>query len=83
VGQDELKQIATEKLGSKYNVKIVNSLRPKVRVVGISEDIAKDDIITYILSQNSDLIADPTNCSLARHWPTAKNKKKFSGRSAR
>jgi hypothetical protein len=76
-GQDELKQIATEKLGSKYNVKIVNSLRPKVRVVGISEDIAKDDIITYILNQNSDLIADPTNCSLARHWPTAKNKKNF------
>jgi hypothetical protein len=72
-GQDKLKQ----KLGDKYNVKFVSSLRPKIRVVGLSEDIAKDDIITYLLSQNSDLIVDPSSCSLVRHWPTAKNKNIF------
>jgi hypothetical protein len=71
--QDKLEQIATEKLSGKYNVKLVSSLRPKIRVVGISEE----DIITYLLSQNSDLIIDPSSCGLVRHWPTAKNKKIF------
>lgn len=48
----DLKTDAASKLGELYNVTIPEKRLPKVRVFGISEEMASDDIKTRLLEQN-------------------------------
>ena len=71
----KLKQIATDKLSSDYDVVVLRSEHPKVRIVGIPSCLDKESLMNYLKSQNLELLADATVYKLLNLWPLRKNKK--------
>jgi hypothetical protein len=73
----KLKNIVSDKLSNRYQVKELSVLRPQVRLVGISSEISKEGVVDCLRKQNSELFAASSHCELIRYWPTAKNKNVF------
>jgi hypothetical protein len=48
---DELKQIVKEKLSDLYEVKEISSVRSRIRVSGISEELNEATLLTYLSKQ--------------------------------
>ena len=70
----KFKEIAAVNLAENYKIKEVEPLRPSVRVVGMSKDISKELIVTYLKKQNPDLFNQSFVYKLIRFWPTHSNK---------
>lgn len=64
-----------EKLGSNYEVRVSNSRKPKILVVGMNEEINKEDIVLAIKSQN-DVNFEELNC--VKVYRSFKNPKIFN-----
>ncbi|XP_063934085.1 uncharacterized protein LOC135145890 [Zophobas morio] len=71
----KLKQLAADKLSTDYDVFVLRSEHPRVRIVGIPSCLNKESFMNYLKSQNSDLLADATEYRLLNFWPLKKNKK--------
>ncbi|KAJ3656732.1 hypothetical protein Zmor_015782 [Zophobas morio] len=71
----KLKQLAADKLSNDYDVFVLRSEHPRVRIVGIPSCLNKESFMSYLKSQNSDLLADATEYRLLNFWPLKKNKK--------
>lgn len=72
---NKLKRLATDKLSGDYDVFVLRSEHPKIRVVGIPSCLNKETFMNYLKSQNSDLLADATELRLLNFWELRKNKK--------
>ena len=70
-----LEQIASNKLSKDYDVFVMRSAFPKIRVVGIPSCIDKQSLLDYLKLQNLDLFADSTEYRLLRLWALRKNNK--------
>lgn len=51
--KEKLKQIATDKLGTQYEIKLPAELKPRVKILGMSEQLESDEIISALKQQNS------------------------------
>ena len=74
---DKLLEIAEEKLSDKYSVKKLNSVLPRVRVVGIAEGINESDVAMYLIKQNPDVICDQSVLNVHKLWTVKKNIKVY------
>lgn len=54
---DTLRQETIEKLGSEYDVSTPSGMNPRVKVIGLSEELSNEQIINYIRTQN-DCVSD-------------------------
>lgn len=70
---DRFKSLAQQSLSSNYDVKVVKSILPRVRIVGFSQDLDDFTLCRYLLKQNPDIINDDATCKLLKHGSTKKN----------
>lgn len=56
-GTDRIIKDVSEKLGSSYEVKVVNKRLPKIRIMGLSELLPANELVKTILDQNSELFS--------------------------
>lgn len=69
-----LKELATTKLTSKYDIKDVPGLLPRIRLVGMSDKFDEKTLIDFIRKQNKLIFDDSSKCSVLKIWPV-KNKR--------
>lgn len=72
---DEVKKIASDKLGDKYNIVTPSTVNKKVKVVGIDADLNSEGILDAIRSQNNFLSS--SDMKIVRSY-TAKQSKTLS-----
>ncbi|KAJ3646222.1 hypothetical protein Zmor_023817 [Zophobas morio] len=72
-GGKKFKELASVNLSKDYNIKEVEPLRPRIRIVGISSDISENVLLSYMEKQNPDLVKESSFCKLIRFWPTRSN----------
>ena len=73
----KLKQIAATSLAQNYDIREVNVLYPRVRVVGIPAGMSESSFLSYLKKQNPDLISEFSFTKLIRFWPTRSNRDIF------
>lgn len=49
---EEITRKTHEKLGDKYSVSVPKPIKPKIKIVGLSEEISEDEIVEHIRAQN-------------------------------
>ncbi|KAJ3652607.1 hypothetical protein Zmor_018558 [Zophobas morio] len=74
---DKLKQLASASLSNTYEVKLVRTFRPSVRIVGMSKDVTKESLPNYLLKQNPGIFSSSSWCRVLRYWSTFKDKSVF------
>lgn len=52
---DQLKAEVAEKLGSSYTVNIMAKRLPKIRIIGLSEELSAEELAQKILNQNTEI----------------------------
>lgn len=50
--KEKLKQIASDKLGADYEIKLPTELNPRVKILGMSEKLESEEIISALKQQN-------------------------------
>lgn len=66
-----LKNEVEKKLGEQYEVKEVSKWKPKLQVIGIEEDLSKEDLKECIVKQNSYINSDcDLDVKVIRKWRT-------------
>lgn len=50
--KEKLKTIVTEKMGADYEVKLPTELKPRVKILGMSEKLESDEIVSALKQQN-------------------------------
>ena len=69
----KLKEIAKDKLMENYNIKDVRNVKPRIRIVGMSEKLKKNELIQYIKFQNKHLNSENCDMKISKLWSTKKN----------
>ncbi|CAG9820018.1 unnamed protein product [Phaedon cochleariae] len=70
----KLEKVMHEKLSYNYNVHILKSLHPQIRVVGYTENLDEESLLQYILKQNDTIFGTNSDCKVVRTGATNKNK---------
>jgi hypothetical protein len=65
---DKLIKVAETKLSAKYDIKKLAPVLPRLRIVGISEDIGNSEFLDYFRKQNPSVITDGSVVNLHRFW---------------
>lgn len=63
----------TEKLGPNYSVKVPVKRNPKIKIIGISEELQHDTIKASLLQQNKDLFKDGCKLVVVHSFKTLKS----------
>lgn len=71
---DKFVKLAGEKLSSGYDVHLLKRVLPRVRIVGISENLTPDVLKEYILKQNEDLFCNSEDCKILKFGSIKNNK---------
>lgn len=66
-------ELAEDKLSTGYDVHILKKVLPRVRVVGISEDLPLDVLREYVLKQNEDVFRSGEDCQVLKISATKRN----------
>lgn len=66
-----------KKLSSEYDIHVVKTTSPQLRVVGMSEELDAETIRNYLLKQNDDLFTSDSVCKILSVGPTKKKKNIF------
>lgn len=69
----KLKGIAENKLKENYDIKDVRNVKPRIRIVGMSEKLEENELIQYIKFQNKHLDSENCNLKILKLWSTKKN----------
>jgi hypothetical protein len=70
---DELKQIVKEKLSDSYEVREISSVRPRIRVSGISENLSEVTLLIYLSKQNECIFGKKSELKLLKLAPLKNN----------
>lgn len=70
-----LKDMAEEKLSATYDVHVLKSAHPQIRIVGMCNQYSDNELKTYLTKQNPYIFSDNSDVSIVRTWSTRKNKK--------
>ena len=75
---DELKKLVqNKKLDEKYDIHDVKTPLPRIRISGISDDIAEEMIVPFLLKQNKHIFSETTQCTLLKYAPIKNRQKTF------
>jgi hypothetical protein len=74
---NDFKKIAVEKLSEKYDIHEPRKLLPRICIVGISDIIPEDSVISYITTKNPDIFDTNSVCKLLNFSALKKNDKVF------
>ncbi|CAH2015914.1 unnamed protein product [Acanthoscelides obtectus] len=69
---NKLKDLASRHLSADYEVKEVRKFNPRLKIVGMSQCIEKEELCTMLKSQNNAFHAE-SECSVLKVWPTKKS----------
>ncbi|CAH2000683.1 unnamed protein product [Acanthoscelides obtectus] len=69
---NKLKDLASRHLSADYEVKEVKKFNPRLKIVGMSQCIEKEELYTMLKSQNNAFHAE-SECSVLKVWPTKKS----------
>nr|CAI5825636.1 unnamed protein product [Callosobruchus analis] len=67
----KLKELASQSLSEEYEIKEVRKQSPRVRIVGMTENIACDRMVAMLKSQNR-IFGNSSDCKVLKVWPTKK-----------
>nr|CAH7715523.1 unnamed protein product [Callosobruchus chinensis] len=67
----KLKELASQSLSEEYEIKEVRKQSPRVRIVGMTENIACDRMVAMLKSQNR-IFGNSSDCTVLKVWPTKK-----------
>lgn len=76
----KLKKIAEEKLAVNYDIKEVKGVLPRVKIVGLSNNISETDLselFEFVVKTNSNSFNLNSICNVVKVYPTRKNEKIF------
>lgn len=76
-GIAKLKDIAQKELSSKYDVRVLKSARPQVRIVGMGTCYSDCELKNYLVKQNPQVFSEKSEIQIIRSWPTKKDKNVF------
>lgn len=65
-------EIAERKLAEKYEIQQLKELHPRVTIVGMTQDIDEERLVSWIRKQNQDIFGN-SNIEVLRMWPTRRN----------
>ncbi|KAJ3659205.1 hypothetical protein Zmor_010906 [Zophobas morio] len=68
----KFKELASVKLSTSYDIKEVKTLRPRIRISGISNDIDESSVLSYAVKQNDFLFDKPGDYKLLKFLPLKK-----------
>ncbi|CAH1976567.1 unnamed protein product [Acanthoscelides obtectus] len=68
----KLKELASLHLADDYEVKEVRKFNPRLKIVGMSECIDKEQLSVILKSQNS-VFQNDSECTVLKVWPTKKS----------
>lgn len=71
-GADKFKQLAKQKLSSRYEIKEAKKGNFRVKIVGMIEEYSEDQIVNFIRHQNA-LFSENSSCRIIKIWSTKKN----------
>nr|CAI5847086.1 unnamed protein product [Callosobruchus analis] len=69
----KLKSLVEDRLSTGYNVREVGGINPRVRIVGITSHCSNDQLKTWLLKMNSDLIDVSAECEVMKINPLKNN----------
>lgn len=73
----KFKELATERLSDKYIVEELATLHPRVKVVGITEELDAETILNFLKLQNKNVIASSSDCKIVSVTRLKKQSKIF------
>lgn len=73
----KFKQLVNDKLNDNYTVKEVPALNPRFKIVGISENLNDETLVTYIKNQNKTMIFENSVINVISRVPLKKNEKVY------
>lgn len=69
----KLKEMVQQKMDNFYEVKNVAGFRPRLRVVGMTENFSSDDVSNYLLKCNPGIFVNDSGFKILKIFPTKKN----------
>lgn len=72
-GNAKLKKVVDENLSQNYKITEVTNPKPRIKVVGISNEVTAEDVVKFLRLQNPDKIREEAECSVLKFWRTKKN----------
>jgi hypothetical protein len=75
VDEQKLFEIAESKLSSKYEIKKLDPVLPRVRIVGISNELTESEVLIYVKKQNPNVITENSTINMHKFWAVKKNDK--------
>ncbi|KAJ3652768.1 hypothetical protein Zmor_018705 [Zophobas morio] len=70
-------QLAKNKLSSTYDIREIKTLRPRIRIAGISDDVDKDSVINYLTKQNEFIFDNSNEYRLLKYSPVKNKSDRF------
>jgi hypothetical protein len=69
----EFKKFALDnKLVDSYEIKDLKTISPRLRISGVSSDLGKEHIISFLVKQNSSVFSNPSQLKILKYFPTKK-----------
>ena len=66
----KLKKVVDEKLSKNYSINEIKNPRPRIKIVGISNDVTPEEIEKFLKLQNGDKLKNDSECKVVKHWST-------------
>jgi hypothetical protein len=60
------------KLVDSYEIKDLKTISPRLRISGVSSDLGKEHIISFLVKQNSSVFSNPSQLKILKYFPTKK-----------
>lgn len=66
-----------QKMSDSYNVKILEGIQPRIKIVGISENFTLEFIMDYLFKCNAGIFVEKSECKELKILPSQKKSKIF------
>lgn len=74
---EKVLKMVQQKMSSSYDVKMIEGIQPRIKVVGMSENFTTDTITDYLFKCNDGIFVEKSACKILKITPTRKNPKIF------
>lgn len=70
---EKIRKAMVEKMGDSYVVKELHGVSPRVRVVGMTDQLSEDALLTLMMKCNRGLFSESSEVKIVKIFPTKKN----------
>lgn len=74
---DKFTTIAQQNMSENYEVRVLKNMMPRIKIVGLSQDLDDFTLCRFLLKQNPDVFTEESTCKLLKHGPTKKYPDRF------